>query len=188
MAVIGSLGGGAASRRVQRTAIPAADSVGSPATSPSPTSVGQWIVSEESSDMDDSKSVTLSLAAENEVRGWLATERPHLVIRCEENKTEVYVRTGMAAQPEYGRYSEARVEIRMDSGSVRKQWWSEATNNEALFAPQPVALAKQLAAARQFRFRFSAFNAGLRTATFDLTGLSEVLPKVSSECGWRYRA
>lgn len=170
--------------------VPAAPSVEPPSatqpSTPAPVPTSEWLVDESRSEMDDSRTVRLALPAVNEVQGWLTSERPTLIIRCEERETDVIVRTGMAAQPEYGRYSEARVEVRLDSGAVRKQWWSEATNNEALFSPQPIAFAKQLARSRRLRFRFSAFNAGARTAEFDLAGLSDVLPKVAAACGWTY--
>jgi hypothetical protein len=63
---------------------------------------GQWHLSQERSEMDGSRIVVLSLAAENEIQGWLSSKVPELNIRCREHKTDLYVVTGMAANVEYG--------------------------------------------------------------------------------------
>ena len=69
------------------------------------------------SPMDDSPTVVFRLRAENDIEGWLAKKRPTLIVRCLERKTDVYVVTGMAAQPESGHFQEATVQIRLDDES-----------------------------------------------------------------------
>jgi hypothetical protein len=50
--------------------------------------------------MNGSKTVALPLAAENTIQGPVAFRKPSLIIRCHENKTDLYVATGMAAAVE----------------------------------------------------------------------------------------
>jgi hypothetical protein len=63
---------------------------------------GKWEEFGGSSAMDDSKSVSFQLKAEDAITGWLKKETPTLVVRCQERRTDVYLVTGMSASVEYG--------------------------------------------------------------------------------------
>ena len=144
---------------------------------------GKWVVHESSSQMDDSKTVVLRLDAENTISGWLKKNKANLLIRCKENKTEVYIHTGMAANPEHGTDAHT-VRIRLDKLRAFTERWSESTNNEALFAKTPISLAKKLAHARTMLFEFTPFNANPATSRFDVRGLDQHLNRVAQACGW----
>lgn len=118
------------------------------------------------------------------ISGWLRTYRPSLIIRCLEHKTDIIVLTGMSATPEYGLYNEHTVRIRLDSNKPFKERWGEATNREALFAPRPIQLAKNLAKAKTMLFEFVPFNANPTTITFNVEGLDQHLSEVAKACGW----
>jgi type VI secretion system protein VasI len=182
--------GDAVSDGSPRTESATAASTQSAATSAAPTPAGppapqtKWQVSHGRSPMDDSPSVTLTLEAENRISGWLQNETPRLQIRCRENKTDLYVWTGMAANPELGLYNEHTVRIRVDATTPTTQRWSQSTNNEALFAPQPIALARRLVAGERLVFEFTPFNAGRAVAEFDIRGLRPGLREVATTCKW----
>jgi hypothetical protein len=142
---------------------------------------GSWIVSEEKSEMDGSPTVTLIQQGENEIQGWLESKRPSLVIRCQERKMDVYVNTGMQASIE-GDLDQHTARIRIDDKPAFKQWWSESTDKNALFAPSPRPLARSLAKGRIMLFEFVPFQASPATTKFDLHGLNELLPKVEAAC------
>ncbi len=144
---------------------------------------GKWVVHESSSQMDDSKTVVLRLDAENTISGWLKKNKANLFIRCKENRTEVYIHTGMAANPEYG-VDAHTVRIRLDKLRAFTERWSESTDNEALFAKTPISLAKKLAHARTMLFEFTPFNANPATSRFDVRGLDQHLNRVAQACGW----
>lgn len=55
---------------------------------PNSTPQAGWQVSEETSPMDSSKTVTLLLDSGGEIQGWLKSKRPTLVIRCKEKQTD----------------------------------------------------------------------------------------------------
>jgi len=135
--------------------------------------------------MDGSKTVVLFLSADAPIKIWLGEETPELVVRCKESKTDAYVVTGSAAQPESGSYGTYSVRIRLDDRPARSQRWSESTDNTGLFSSDPVAFAKELSAARRLRFEFTPFNASPAVAEFDLQGLRDVLPEVAEACHWR---
>ncbi len=135
--------------------------------------------------MDDSPTVVFSLEAENEIQGWLAKKTPTLIVRCLERKTDVYVVTGMAANPEYGLFQEHTVQIRFDDAKAFKERWGASTDNEALFAPSPIRLARQVAKAHTMRFRFTPFNASPAVIVFDVRGFDKHIGLVSKTCSWK---
>jgi hypothetical protein len=147
-----------------------------------------WTVKEEVSPMDSSKTVVLTLSAENTIHGPIGDRRPSLIIRCKEGKTDAYVVTGMAASVEEdsegGPSEDHQVRLRFDDNPPATDRWSESTSHSGLFASDAVAFSKQLAGAQKFTFEFTPFDANPAVAQFDLKGLSSHLPKVAEVCGW----
>lgn len=154
-------------------------------TPPTEAKGGNWQVTRERSPMDGSKTIFLSLSAQAPITVWLGEKTPQLVVRCKESKTDVYIVTDTAAQPEYGNYYTYSVRIRIDDRHARAQRWAESTDNVALYSPDAATLARQLSAARRLRFEFTPFNASPAVAEFDLRGLRDVLPEVAEACHWR---
>jgi hypothetical protein len=153
--------------------------------SPKPSApLSKWSHHESVSPMDKSKIVTVSLAAEGAVQGWLQKEVPDLILRCEEKKTDLYVRTGMAANPELGRFDEYTVRIKLDGKPAETESWSSSTNNTALFSDQPIALAKRLANANSLLFEFTPFQSNRAIVTFQLNGVKHEIESVANACGW----
>lgn len=143
----------------------------------------QWQVSEGTSPMDSSPAVSMSLLSQGQIQGWLESQQPSLVIRCQENKTEVYVVTGTAASVEYGADTHT-VRLRFDEGKPITQHWSASTDSKALFAPHAIPLAKQLDNHSRFTFEFTPFNANPAIAVFELDGIDKHIGKVKSTCRW----
>jgi hypothetical protein len=133
---------------------------------------------------DGTTAVSYQLASPDTIRGWLREKKPTLVVRCEGRKTEVYVVTEMGASVEWGKQHRHTVGLRFDSAPARQELWSESTDDKALFAPDGLATARRLAAARTLTFEFTPFNANRQAATFDLTGVPAVVARVATACGW----
>lgn len=143
----------------------------------------QWQVSEGSSPMDGSPTVVLSLPSQGNIQGWLESEHPDLIIRCQENKAEIYVVTGTSASVEYG--SDAHtVRLRFDEEKPITQHWSASTDGKALFAPNAINLAKQLNNHSKFTFQFTPFQANPAIAVFELDGIDKHIGEVKKACGW----
>src|SRR3989442_3898170 len=65
-----------------------------------------------------------------------------------------------------------------------EEQWGESTDNEALFAPNPIQMAKMLAKYRTMRFRFTPFNSSPAIITFDVRGFDRHIGLVSKTCSW----
>ena len=181
---------------------------------PRATPQAKWKISTGKSPMDDSKTVVLALDSDDEIQGPLGAVRPSLVVRCQENKTQVYVVTGMAATLEEasdgGPSNSHKVGLRLDDGPASYHSWSESTDHKALFAsdliwgehwdsvigmnaPTVVAysggvveFAKKLVGASTLTFQFTPFDGSPQVARFDLRGLDVHLHKLAEACGWAY--
>jgi len=143
-----------------------------------------WTMSEDVSAMDGSKGIALTLDAVGEIKGWLESTKPTLVIRCKEKKTTLYVITGTRANVEYGMTDSAHVRVRFDDGGSEGEVWNESTDGKALFATNPIRLANRLTKAKIFRFQFTPFNASPAIAEFRVDGARDKVSKVAEACGW----
>lgn len=137
-----------------------------------------------SSPRDDSPTVSYLLESPDDIAGWLTHDKPRLVIRCQERRTEVYVDIGMSASVEFGKSKRHTVRVRFDDAPASREEWSDSTDDKALFAPNPIALARRAARAKTLAFEFTPFNAGTQVATFALTGSDAVVAHVAATCGW----
>jgi hypothetical protein len=93
--------------------------------------------------------------------------------------------TGMPASVEKGDLEGHTVRVRFDDAGAERQRWSQSTDNEALFAPNAVQMARNIAKAKTVRFEFTPFNASPVIATFDVSGFDQHIGRVSAACGWK---
>ena len=146
---------------------------------------GKWRGGEsERSAFDDSPTIIFTLQAEAEFQGWLERHRAALLVRCRENRTEVFINTGTAASVESGNLDRHAVRIRFDQNEAFTQRWSESSNNEALFASSHIPLARQIAQADRMLFQFTPFNANPAVIEFDVRGFDRHIELVAETCNW----
>ncbi len=147
-----------------------------------------WTVKASRSPMDDSRTVALWLDSPDRLQGPVGVVTPTLIIRCEEKKSEVYVATELAASIETefdgGPADYHTVRLRIDNGLSRTEHWGEATDHKALFAPDGITLAKELANAQQLTFEFTPFDGSPTVLRFKVQGLDSHLNQVADACGW----
>jgi hypothetical protein len=148
----------------------------------------KWVVREETSPMDSSKIVILTLNAENTISSVTGDRKPSLLIRCKEGKTDTYVSTGVPASVEEdiegGPSEDHHVRLRFDENPPITDRWVEATNHGGLFATDGISAAKQIAGAHKLAFEFTPFDANPATIQFDLNSLSSHLQMVADACKW----
>ena len=144
---------------------------------------GRWHKAESKSALDDSTTVGLGLQAEDSIDGPVGKSTPVLIVRCQDKKVEVFISTGMPASVEEGT-DDHHVRLRFDSDAPQVEAWSEATNNEALFAPEPARLIKALVGAKKMAFGFTPFDANPQVAVFKVAGLGHQLAQTTGACGW----
>jgi hypothetical protein len=160
---------------------------GLPASKNTPSPKSQrWDVAEEREPMEGKPRVAISVDAENNVQGRFGHENPRLIIRCQDGKTELAVKVGMASETDPEQPHMVSVRLKFDHRKPIRQYWIESTDYEALFSSNPINLARELTGVHTLLFEFRPFRRGPEVAEFSLDGLSEVLPKVSKTCGWTF--
>ena len=71
-----------------------------------------------------------------------------------------------------------------DSQTPSTQQWLRTHTYQELFAPDGLALTRQLAAASLMRFTFTPFNSRPVVAEFNVKGFDEHVAMVAGTCGW----
>jgi hypothetical protein len=171
------------------SAKPEASAASTPATPSQPVAASpakpepppsKWFGRDTSSEMDSSKGYLVTLPAENEIKGWLQSATPMLMVRCDEGQVEVAVRIDMPAMVEYG--GGHTVRLRFDDKQPVKQSWSESTDSKALFAGNGLAIAKSIGGAETLRIELTPFNSSPQVIQFDVRGFKEHLDKILAAC------
>lgn len=129
-------------------------------------------------------SAAYELIAENQVALLAKRVRPVLTVRCEAGRTEVFVLTESAAVIE-GDDGKHTVRVGFDAGSDLTQRWMASADYDALFAPDAVRLAQQIANARTMRFAFTPYGAVPAVARFDVGGFDTLIGTIAKACRWK---
>jgi hypothetical protein len=145
---------------------------------------GKWHTIESKSQFDDTRTVVLSLAAENKIQGWLATAVPQLLLRCQEGRTEMYVAVGMPATVELGEFQRHTVRIRYDDEAPISLITNESTDNKSLFFPDAMTSIRRMWTSHILLVGFTPFNASPVTVRFDVSGLPFAIQPLRDACRW----
>jgi Type VI secretion system VasI, EvfG, VC_A0118 len=129
-----------------------------------------WRLSTETNRMDNTPAVYLSKLAES-------GHGAMLTIRCTRGKTALFVAIDEVID-------NGRVRIKFDDGKPQPQAWSEASDHQGLFSPDPIGFAKQLTKAHSLLVEYSPFQKQPTTIEFKVNGLAEKLNSVAEPCGW----
>jgi len=144
---------------------------------------GKWIISEETSAIDDSKNVTLMLDAENDIKGSLNSLTPKLILRCSEKQTHVYVNWGV-----YLGIKSTSVLIRLDKDKAQTRKWAISTDNKSTFAVDKyfdndgVYFINELLQHNKLLMQITPFRANPVMTTFELEGLKESIKPLKRAC------
>ena len=76
------------------------------------------------------------------------------------------------------------VNLTFDESGAQTQQWVAADDQRALFAQDGLAIAGQIATARQLRFGFTHYMSGPVVVDFDLRGTDDVIASMTEPCGW----
>ncbi len=152
-----------------------------------PETRGAWRKSEKINPIDDSKTVTLALAAES---GTSRSGEPiTFIARCQSNTTEAYAVWGdYLGDDSNDVYSEwKRVTVRIGSDKAHEQKWTVSTDRQATFAPDWSAnLLKKLLDQDRLVLQTTPYGQSPVTAIFDITGLRSVLGDLAETCNWTF--
>lgn len=126
-------------------------------------------------------SLSLTLKAEKEVKGWMKSATPTLTVQCSKKKPAVYVETWLPL--EVTQVDKQIVRVQFDNGKPTPQRWQEITNAAmGASAQDSLILLKQFTRSKKFVFEFTPFNSPPAQAEFDLVGLDAYLPQLARTC------
>lgn len=148
---------------------------------------GAWRVRTDINPIDDTQTVTLSLAAE------IGTSRSGapvtFIARCKSNTTEAYVVWGDFLGDDSGDvYSEwKRVIVRVGAGHARDERWGMSTDRKATFAPSWAGnFLKELLDEDRLVLQTIPYGENPNTAIFKVSGLRGVLGQLAGTCNWNF--
>jgi type VI secretion system VasI family protein len=147
---------------------------------------GKWRPTTNTSSFDDSKTVLLSLEAENSITGWPnVTRTPTLALRCKEKKTEAFVNTGMQGKPEYGQTLLVHMRGRYDhQGRTFEYEMSKSNDGKAFFFGDSIEEIKYMLNHTTLVLEFTPYNSNPVEIQFDLFGLGEAIKPLRDACSW----
>lgn len=137
----------------------------------------RWQLVVESDPQGGSKTVHMMIAALNR----LESQKDHaaLVLSCDSGTTDVYV----IWRQYLGTY-DLDVTWRVGSDPDVSETWSLSTDNEAIFAPEPVRLIKHMMSNELFLIKTSPFGSSPVTLQFNTAGLGKEVAPLREACSW----
>jgi type VI secretion system protein VasI len=151
---------------------------------PSPKS--DWSVRVDTSALDDTKTVVLTLNSKNQfLSQYGQLERGTLIIRCMENRTSLYTIWGGHFMSDNG--NSGRVEYRVDAKKASRVSMWESTDNKALglwTGGQSIPFIRRLLGAEQLYIRATPFSDSSVEMSFNVTGLEKEIEPLREACNW----
>jgi len=141
----------------------------------------EWEIRSEISPGGDGANVFLILEADKDVRGWKETYLPSLVIRCQKQQIDAYVKTGLTANSENDSNFIA-VTLRLDKEKAFTEVLVQSADKTALFFMNAEKTIEKLSTHQSMSFRFTPFKASPTKTTFQLAGLDEALKPLRDAC------
>lgn len=140
---------------------------------------GQWSVQETKNPVDDSKTVALYLKATGGKSK--SGEDIALIIRCLSNKTELYINW-----QDYLGMDQTTVTTRIGTDPAQKFSWGISTDYKSTFySGSPISFIKALMKADKLIAQLTPYGESPVIATFDISGLTEAIKPLQSNCGWK---
>lgn len=165
------------------TPVPAA---ASPAKAAPAGGTGRWIVSEDKSAFDDSRTVILSVESDDNIRGHFGPPGPaSLYLRCMENRTVAYLVLNDLFLSDIQGFG--KVEYRIDDGKAASVSMTASTDNKALglwSGGSSIPFIEKLIRGERAVFRATPFNESPVEFTVDLAGLETAIAPLRGACSW----
>jgi type VI secretion system protein VasI len=140
---------------------------------------GKWITQIDKNPLDDTKTVTLILQADE---GKSSMGDPiYLIIRCMSNKTELYIKW-----QDYLGLDSVSVTTRIGNAKAETKMWNLSTDSKASFYPgSPILFIKNLMSADKLVAQTTPYGENPIIAIFDIRGLTEAIKLIQETCGWK---
>lgn len=146
-----------------------------------PTGPGNWQVIQETNPMDDSQTVILVLPESG--AGDRLGRKAELYLRCRSATMEAFISWQDYLASDGGYDTDAKdVTLRWDSDVPNVQRLSTSTDATATFLGAPTSFYKSLLQHQKLVAQVVPYNAGPRTAVFDLPGLAQIAAPLRTAC------
>ena len=161
---------------------PAADTAPAAASPDTPPPAGNWQIIQETNPMDDSQTVILLLPESG--AGDALGRKAELYLRCRSSTLEAFISWQDYLASDGGYDTKAKdVTLRWDSEVPNTQRLDTSTDATATFLPAPNSFYKTLLHHKKLVGQVVPYNAGPRTAVFDLPGLQAIAAPLRAACG-----
>lgn len=147
---------------------------------------GNWRVSISENPIDDSRTVSAMLEAEDGRSR--SGDKVLLIARCQSNTTEAYVvwRDYLGNDGDI-RNEYKNVLMRIGDAPASTSRWTMSTDSQATFYPKWGGdMLKQLASVDTLVLQTTPYNESPITAVFDVRGISSALQPLAETCGWAF--
>lgn len=142
----------------------------------------QWEIITDKSKIDDSESVIIATKSVEPIEGRYKRERiePIIYIRCQENKTDVFVNFNMFLGTRTINVTE-----RIDSSKAKNENWYLSTDNKAIFKKSPIQFIKSLFGHNKLLLQLTPYNENPRIVEFNISGLEDIIEPLQKACKWK---
>lgn len=155
--------------------------VDAPATSSE--TVSAWDVIVKTSPVDDSQNVYLRVVSSEAVANrYGGVSRPSLMVRCQENKTNLYT-----VWSDYLGNEDIELTIRIDKDPAYSRDWSISTDGNAAGlwnGGNSIPFIQSLFGRDQLLVRLTPYAESAVTAIFPISGLEQAIEPLRKACGW----
>jgi type VI secretion system protein VasI len=151
-----------------------------------PPDKGKWLVSEDTSLLDDSTTVVLSMNSNETIAGQFGAAGPaQIYLRCLENTTSVFLILNDMFLSDIQGFG--TVDFRIDATQADEVRMQSSTDNKALglwSGGSAIPFAKRLMGGEKVVFRATPYNESPVEFSFDLTGLPVAIDPLRKACKW----
>lgn len=125
----------------------------------------------------------LYLAALIASEGGYSWRRPVLFLRCWQGETRAFVNWRESLGTSF-LTNTREVSYRISDNDSVQDGWSVSTNEEAVFAPEPIEFIRSMIGEDTLSMRVWPRDGDPLNATFDITGVDAAILKIRNVCGW----
>lgn len=147
---------------------------------------GRWVVSEDKSALDDSRTVVLTIDSDEPIRGQFGPAGPAVMhLRCMENSTVFYLWLNDLFLSDIQGYG--TVDYRIDDDKAAELQMEVSTDNKALGlwgGSTSIPMIEKLIDGERVVFRATPYNESSVEFSFDLSGLDIAIAPLREACSW----
>lgn len=148
-------------------------------------SSGDWRVRTETSKIDDSTNVWLTLASEEQTNCPYKDGSHSIHIACRENSTNIWIYFGECFMSSI--QGKGQVTYRLDSEKAATKNFQESNNNMALGlwnGRQAIPFIEKMIGHERLIVRATPFSDSTVTGEYNISGLEEAIKPLQQACGW----